>query len=87
MIGRFGVGVGWLLLMRQFQRCQCAAEALRVQAQSVRSEGAPGPSDKSSDPVVNEACPLWSADGAKWLWRRGGDSAGAFCCASWLLSQ
>ncbi len=88
VMGRFGVVVGWALLLRQFRRCQCAAAALHAQAESAQSAGAPkpGPSDKPSDPVVNEACPLWSVDGARWLWRRGGDGAGAFCCASWLLS-
>ena len=90
VMGRFGLVVGWALLMRQFRRCQHAAAALRVQALAMAEPppalpGEPGASgegeqiEKPNDPVVNEACPLWSKGASAW-WLRNRRAESALCC-------
>lgn len=81
VMGRFGCVVGWALLMRQFRRCQAAAVALR--APSLAMASAPHDEDtrgeKPNDPVVNEACPLWSKRADAWCWN-GRATKSVECC-------
>lgn len=81
VMGRFGVVVGWALLMRQFRRCQAAAAALRLRSLVTVSTSKDGDEqvEKPNDPVVSEACPLWSKGAAQWLLRSRSVESAACC--------